>query len=276
MQRLGFLPNASLEHKKLSVDLAEVIIKWELQRIKEDETEHKILSGGMEEDIDDKAALKRSCNEDYAENYRKKVAADNARNNIPEASSSVKLDETCRSIGKVHCDTVLNFLIRLACQVNDSQPTILNSGDNLSRRCIILLKTAMRPDVWPQPFELKLNWMDKIFNTIENSSTNLNNTCTALDFLTFLTSIMKPDQLLTIIRPIQKGLSTCVVHQNTKIVRLMHVLITRLMTLYPPDPQHKNDDLDVLYSAISKTFPYLGHSLKRKVAQTHTFIYMHI
>ncbi|KAL9917178.1 transcription-associated protein Nipped-A isoform 1-T1 [Glossina fuscipes fuscipes] len=253
MQRLGFLPNASLEHKKLSVDLAEVIIKWELQRIKEDETEHKILSGGMEEDGDDKTALKRSCNEDYAESYRKKLAVENARNSMPEASSSVKLDETCRSIGKVHCDTVLNFLIRLACQVNDSQPTILNSGDNLSRRCIILLKTAMRPDVWPQPFELKLNWMDKIFNTIENPSTNLNNTCTALDFLTFLTSIMKPDQLLTIIRPIQKGLSTCVVHQNTKIVRLMHVLITRLMTLYPPDPQHKNDDLDVLYSAISKT-----------------------
>lgn len=45
-----------------------------------------------------------------------------------------KVDESCRSIGKVHCDTVLNFLIRLACQVNDSQPTILNSGDNLSRR----------------------------------------------------------------------------------------------------------------------------------------------
>ena len=36
IQRLGFTPNASIEHKKLAVDLAEVIIKWEIQRIKED------------------------------------------------------------------------------------------------------------------------------------------------------------------------------------------------------------------------------------------------
>lgn len=28
---------ASLEHRKLAVDLAEVIIKWEMQRIKDDQ-----------------------------------------------------------------------------------------------------------------------------------------------------------------------------------------------------------------------------------------------
>lgn len=49
-------------------------------------------------------------------------------------NSGCKSDESSRSIGKVHCDTVLNFLIRLACQVTDNQPTLLNSGDNLSRR----------------------------------------------------------------------------------------------------------------------------------------------
>lgn len=111
----------------------------------------------------------------------------------------------------------------------------------------------MRPEVWPQPFELKLNWLDKTFTSIENPSTNLNNICTALDFLNFLTTILKPDQLLAIIRPIQKGLSACIIHQNTKIIRLMHILVTRLMALYVPDLQHKNEDLDILYSAISKT-----------------------
>ncbi|XP_013100353.2 transcription-associated protein 1 [Stomoxys calcitrans] len=250
MQRLGFPPNASLEHKKLSVELADVIIKWELQRIKEDETESKISN--LDDEMDDKTSVKRS-GDDFAESHRKKVTTDaGARSSTSDAAMSSKIDESTRSIGKVHCDTVLNFLIRLACQVNDSPPTILNSGDNLSRRCIILLKTAMRPDVWPQPFELKLNWMDKLFTTIESPNTNINNICTALDFLTFLHNIMKPDQLLAIIRPIQKGLSACIIHQNTKIVRLMHGLITRLMTIFPPDSQHKNDELDILYSAISK------------------------
>lgn len=34
MQRLGFMSSATFEHKKLAVEMAEVIIKWELQRIK--------------------------------------------------------------------------------------------------------------------------------------------------------------------------------------------------------------------------------------------------
>lgn len=35
MQRLGFTQSSTIEQKKLAVDLGEVIIKWELQRIKE-------------------------------------------------------------------------------------------------------------------------------------------------------------------------------------------------------------------------------------------------
>lgn len=35
IQRLGFSPTATLEHRKLAVELAEVIIKWELYGIKE-------------------------------------------------------------------------------------------------------------------------------------------------------------------------------------------------------------------------------------------------
>lgn len=35
IQRLGFSPAASLEHRKLAVELAEVVIKWDLQRIRE-------------------------------------------------------------------------------------------------------------------------------------------------------------------------------------------------------------------------------------------------
>ena len=38
MQRLGFNTNTTFEHRKLPVDLCEVVIKWELQRIK-DETD---------------------------------------------------------------------------------------------------------------------------------------------------------------------------------------------------------------------------------------------
>lgn len=69
MQRLGFPPNASLEHKKLSVDLAEVIIKWELQRIKEDESENKLLTSSIEDELDDKSLVKRSSGENLSDSF---------------------------------------------------------------------------------------------------------------------------------------------------------------------------------------------------------------
>lgn len=42
IQRVGFTPTATLEHKKLAVDLAEVIIKWELQRIKDEQEQNEV------------------------------------------------------------------------------------------------------------------------------------------------------------------------------------------------------------------------------------------
>ncbi|XP_044571244.1 transcription-associated protein 1 isoform X4 [Drosophila ananassae] len=243
MQRLGFPPTASIEHKKLAVDLAEVIIKWELHRIKEDERETKVLS-------EEESSIKRS-GIDLAE--QRKKSSDSIRETVPQGSGTyTKSEDILRSIDKSYCDTVLNFLIRLACQVNDPQPGVISPGESLSRRCIMLLKMAMRPEIWPQPFDIKLNWLDKVFASVETPHHNLNNICTGIDFLTFLTTILNSEQLVSIIRPVQRGLSLCIIHQNTRIVRLMHIFLTRLMGIFPPDAQHKYDDLDVLYSAISK------------------------
>jgi len=53
--------------------------------------------------------------------------------------SHTKPDDILRSIDKSYCDTVLNFLIRLACQVNDPQAPILSPGESLSRRYVLML-----------------------------------------------------------------------------------------------------------------------------------------
>ncbi|XP_037728553.1 transcription-associated protein 1 isoform X5 [Drosophila subpulchrella] len=248
MQRLGFPPTASIEHKKLAVDLAEVIIKWELHRIKEDDRETKVDS--TEDELMQESSIKRP-GIDFVENRKKSF--DNIRESaLQGVGPYAKADDVFRSIDKSYCDTVLNFLVRLACQVNDPQVTIISPGESLSRRCVMLLKMAMRPEIWPQPFDIKLNWLDKVLATVETPHHNLNNICTGIDFLTFLTTILNKDQLLSIVRPVQRGLSLCIIHQNTRIVRLMHMFLTRMMGIFPPDTQHKHDDLDLLYSAVSK------------------------
>ncbi len=46
---------------------------------------------------------------------------------------------------------------RLACQVNDSQSLpvsgVTTPGEALSKRCVTLVKTSLKPDIWPS--ELK-------------------------------------------------------------------------------------------------------------------------
>ncbi|KAK2564815.1 Transformation/transcription domain-associated protein [Acropora cervicornis] len=127
MQRLGFTANQSFEHRKLAVDLAEVILKWELQRIKDDQ----------EQPTNTESTVRGAVHE-----------------------SQIK-----SPLEKYHADAVVNFLLRIACQVNEPSTTVGSPGETLSRRCVALLKTALRPDVWPGT-DLRVGWLDKILVTV--------------------------------------------------------------------------------------------------------------
>ena len=105
------------------------------------------------------------------------------------ASTSSRSTDVSKPIEKQYCDAVVNFLLRIACQVNEASASMGSPGELLSRRCVALLKTALRPDVWPNS-ELKLAWFDKILMTVESHQPNFANICTALELLSFLLSIL--------------------------------------------------------------------------------------
>lgn len=266
IQRLGFSATATLEYRKLAVELAEVIIKWEVQRIKE---EVDGPSSGEEEDLSmyqemkytPSGAVKRTAPDDFNQDGRKKITTESndSMQSMPGTSSTVspqaqKVEGATRPIDKNHCDTILNFLMRLACQVNDVNPTAgtISPGENLSRRCMSLIKMAMKPEVWPQPCDLKLSWLDKVFASVESAQPNFGNICTALELLTFLLGVMKNDQILATFKPLQRGLSLCVTCTNTRVTRLMHGLLSRLMAIFPTDSYHKHEELETLYTTVSK------------------------
>lgn len=259
ISRLGFSPNATIDYRKLSVELAEVIIKWELQRIKDENEE-----SGFDDDIPlgelklaSSGGIKRTISEDDARK-RTAIGENSPQPGTSQAATSTpvvaKVEGASRPIDRTHCDTVLNFLFRLACQINDSSPTpgVVSPNETLARRCVTLLKTAMKPEVWPQPCDLKLAWLEKIFMQVETPQPNYGNVCTALELLTFLLTVMKKDQILATFRPLQRGLSICVTCQNTKVIKLMHGLLTRLMAIFPTDSHHKHDELEILYATISR------------------------
>lgn len=270
IQRLGFSPTATLEHRKLAVELAEVIIKWELFGIKED--------GESETGTVENVPTKRPSLDESVEPQAKHLAVQQgqgppllvshieqpstSRQNPPLLVPKVEPGATKR-IDKVHVDMVLNFLLRLACKVNDTPPQnppnpgTSSPSEVLSRRCVILLKTALKPDVWPQSVDLKLVFFDDILMSVSSKGANIANICTALELLTFLLTVLSKEQILANFKPLQKGLGRCLTSNNSKIIRLVHLLLTKLMGLFPAERTNSNmackyEELEILYSTVGK------------------------
>ncbi|XP_038211764.1 transcription-associated protein 1 isoform X1 [Zerene cesonia] len=258
MQRLGFSATASLEHRRLAVDLAEVALKWELQRIRDHTPDDHVVATSPS------GAMKRISSEDSGNEVRKALNTGWAS---PQASSSRAEPDAAKPLDRQHVDVVVNLLLRLACQVL----TLVNetavgagagaagagAGGQLSRRCVLLLKAALKPDVWPHLCEPKLAWLDKVFSSAESNAGACANACTALELLVFLLGVLRREQVLAALKPLQRGLAACVASTNPKIVRLTHNLLAKLTALFPTEPSgaaqaSKYEELETLYACVSK------------------------
>lgn len=259
MQRLGFTPSVTIEQRKLAVDLAEVVIKWELQRIKDQQPETEAEAGAGGEGT---SAMKRGLSVDAAaagQDVKRFRTATGAASAVFGRSQSMPGTETMLSkpVEKQHTDTVVNFLIRIACQVNDSTNVAGSPGELLSRRCVSLMKTALRPDMWPRA-ELKLQWFDKLLMTVEQpAQANISNICTGLEILCFLLTVLQSPAILAHFKPLQRGIAACMTCGNTKVLRAVHSLLSRLMSIFPTEPStstvaSKYEELECLYAAVGK------------------------
>nr|XP_057918222.1 transformation/transcription domain-associated protein isoform X1 [Doryrhamphus excisus] len=261
MQRLGFTPTVTIEQRKLAVDLAEVVIKWELQRIKDQQPESETDVGPSGEGTSG-GAVKRGLSADAAtagQDVKRFRAAAGAASTVFGRSQSMPGTETMltKPVDKQHTDTVINFLIRIACQVNDSTNVAGSPGELLSRRCVSLMKTALRPDMWPRA-ELKLQWFDKLLMSVEQpAQANISNICTGLEILCFLLTVLQPPAILAHFKPLQRGIAACMTCGNTKVLRAVHSLLSRLMSIFPTEPStstvaSKYEELECLYAAVGK------------------------
>ncbi|XP_016119921.1 transformation/transcription domain-associated protein-like, partial [Sinocyclocheilus grahami] len=239
MQRLGFTPSVTIEQRKLAVDLAEVVIKWELQRIKDQQPESEADPVSVGEGTSGASgAMKRGMSVDTAQDVKRFRTAAGAVSTVFGRSQSMPGTEALltKPVEKQHTDTVVNFLIRIACQVNDSTNVAGSPGELLSRRCVNLMKTALRPDMWPRA-ELKLQWFDKLLMTVEQpNQANFSNICTGLEILSFLLSVLQPPAILAHFKPLQRGIAACMTCGNTKVLRAVHSLLSRLMSTFPTEP----------------------------------------
>uniref|UniRef100_A0A8D0NEM8 Transformation/transcription domain associated protein n=1 Tax=Sus scrofa TaxID=9823 RepID=A0A8D0NEM8_PIG len=260
MQRLGFTPSVTIEQRRLAVDLSEVVIKWELQRIKDQQPDSDMDPNSSGEGVNSvSSSIKRGLSVDSAQEVKRFRTATGAISAVFGRSQSLPGADSllAKPIDKQHTDTVVNFLIRVACQVNDNTNTAGSPGEVLSRRCVTLLKTALRPDMWSKS-ELKLQWFDKLLMSVEQpNQVNYGNICTGLEVLSFLLTVLQSPAILSSFKPLQRGIAACMTCGNTKVLRAVHSLLSRLMSIFPTEPStssvaSKYEELECLYAAVGK------------------------
>ncbi|XP_064401908.1 transformation/transcription domain-associated protein-like isoform X2 [Halichondria panicea] len=275
IQRLGLTPNATIEQRKLAVDLAEVIIKWEFQRVRESQ---EADPEPMDTDGAPPAATPTAT--PTTSGLGLKRTASDGTGDSKKARTQTTVADPQWSLEKQHADAIINFLIRLACQVNDSQSLpvggVTTPGEALSKRCVTLVKTSLKPDIWPN-IDIKIPWFAKLFDALTqtdpstgNSVANYANICTALDLLTFLLQVLPQNVILAGFKTLHKGLNVCMTCGNTKVVRYVHALLTRLLGMFPPEHASsavasKYDELDILYASVAKVISD-GLSLSEKAS----------
>ena len=153
-QKVGLSANSTPENRQLAIDLTEVILRWEAQRV----SEIQIYQGNNEQNNPEQVAI---------------------------GALLVKHPDMLKPFDKHVADCLLNFFIRTACPAIDpqqlqqsQQQQHLNQNETLSKRCLKLFQTAIASEIWPNA-DIKFDYLEKILVTLEttnNLSNLINNT----------------------------------------------------------------------------------------------------
>lgn len=65
---------------------------------------------------------------------------------------------------------------------------------------------------------------------------NISNICTGLEILCFLLTVLQSPAILAHFKPLQRGIAACMTCGNTKVLRAVHSLLSRLMSIFPTEP----------------------------------------
>ena len=112
MQRLGFTQSATIEHRKLAIDMAEVVQEWEKRRYKEEQAAQAAVTGDSGS-ATAAAGVKRQASQEVGSG---KVQRGSMGQKVP-ANDSESPNPQGKYFERSVYEAVCNFLFRVACQV---------------------------------------------------------------------------------------------------------------------------------------------------------------
>ncbi|OBZ88491.1 Transcription-associated protein 1 [Choanephora cucurbitarum] len=234
LPKLGLLQNATPEHKLLTVELTELIIKWERKRI-ELQKSHEVKND--EEPSSPGSPTKRKMDVDgedstmmevdNVENPNKKAQVQTSTGEVKAIPSSASTTNT-KSLGYKEYspsltlrENVVGYLVRLACMVFNPSDLIQK---RLVQRTIGLIKSFLKPGLWSD-VSIRFNHLERSLIFKEANEMVVSSVCSALEILNADIAHRETDWFILNISQLYRLLEPSIRSENSRIQTALYPVL---------------------------------------------------
>ncbi|CAG8514761.1 8939_t:CDS:2, partial [Scutellospora calospora] len=222
LTRLGLLQSATGETRLLTIDLSELILKWEKRRISENRTPEQLSASSTPARSSDK----RPIDSEPEYSPRKRLLIEHGGE-----MRGVVAEQNQKYIPNLNLrENVIGYLTRFVCTSVDSV-----SKTGLARRALELIKEFLHPDFWPE-VNVKLSTFDRTLKSTEINQNVLNSVCNSLEVLNVILERKPADWCLANIVHLQQLLEHSIGSTQVRIQECLHPVLVHIYKSLAPPP----------------------------------------
>ncbi|CAB4408939.1 unnamed protein product [Rhizophagus irregularis] len=220
LTRLGLLQSATAETRLLTIDLSELILKWERRRISEYRSQDHYTNSAASTPVATTPEKRRfEAETEFSPRKRQLIEhGGELRGVISDQNSRYILNLSLR-------ENVVNYLVRFVCTSSES---VIKIG--LTRRALDLTKEFLQPEFWPE-VNVKLNIFDRTLKADVTDNT-LDSICNSLDVIDVILDRKQTDWCITNIDNLRELLERSIKSNNSRIQKCLHPVLVKIYKVY--------------------------------------------
>jgi transformation/transcription domain-associated protein len=211
LARIGLLPNSPNENRKLAVDLAELIINWEKQRITENDQKEQNGSSNNNNEVESSMEVESANKTEEATTPTPMDVDEKKGESKPKQTSDGEFKAS-----STISEMIVNFLIRIASTSNDS-----SDHGGLPHRALELLKQALT--LWSDVY-IKFAYFEKLLAPANDQPTIVS---TGLGILNVIFDYQLQKLVTENISQLQAALTPSITCNNPKVCMSFRLVLTQ-------------------------------------------------
>ncbi|KAI8988247.1 hypothetical protein BDF20DRAFT_910766 [Mycotypha africana] len=248
LPKLGLLQNATQEHKLLTVELADLIMKWETRCIV---AQKQSEVGSTEENLPNSEAplspskRKMEIDTDPIEmqgssggSPSKKAQVETSSGDVRAVpTSSMDIDSDKATDAKDYApnltlrENLVGYLVRLCCALYNPMDTVQK---RLVQRTIELIKSFLKPDFWPD-VHIRFNHLERPLIFREANEMIVTSVCSALDLLNAEISHRDDESIIANMGQLYRLLEASIKSESSRIQTALYPVLIRIFKAIDKD-----------------------------------------